>query len=125
MVQVEQETPILSYDATYGMKGAVYVELIDLRLPNQQKRTVNAFAKELKKLINPEDLDEGFIEIHEVSDVVELINYKEEKLGMSNEKKMKGDFWKFCGQCGALIESTDFDDFLKKLKEHPCNKVAG
>lgn len=38
---------------------------------------------------------------------------------------MKGNFWKLCGTCGEIISSDDFDEFLKLLTEHVCNKVAG
>lgn len=57
-------------------KGNVAVILIDKQLPNQQKRTVKAIAEAYRKMINAEDLDEGFIEIHEANDVLELIDWE-------------------------------------------------
>lgn len=73
------ETPELTQRS---MKGGVATIIIDKQFPNQQKKTLIKFAKELKKLIDSEDLDEGFIEIHEVEDVVELINWEYAKVAV-------------------------------------------
>lgn len=72
---VRWETPSFT-EKRKAMKGGVATIIIDRLLPNQQKRTVMAFANGFKKDIDPEDIDEGFIEIHTLSDVVELINWE-------------------------------------------------
>lgn len=51
--------------------GVAYI--LDIKLPNMQKKTMLKTAKEIQKLINVEDMDEGFIEIYEISDVMDLI----------------------------------------------------
>lgn len=73
---INWETPELT---KRSMKGGVATIIVDRQLPNQQKRTVKAFAEGFGKEFNPDDLDEGFIEIHEVSDVLELIDWEEYK----------------------------------------------
>lgn len=79
------------------MSDAVATILMDVQLPNQQKRTVKAFAESYKKLINADDIDEGFIEIHEVSDVVELINWEEAPVCKPKPKKKAAARCKKCG----------------------------
>lgn len=73
------ETPELTQRS---MKGGVATIIIDKQFPNQQKKTLTKFAKDLKKMVNPDDLDEGFIEIHEVEEVVELINWEYAKVAV-------------------------------------------
>lgn len=68
---LEAETPHLTTKST---TGAVYVLIIDKHLPNAQKRTIDHFVKGIRELIDGDDLDEGFIEVNEVSDVVDLLN---------------------------------------------------
>lgn len=49
-----------------------YTIIIDTEVPNMQKKTTDKIAKTIKELINPENLEEGFIEIHEVSNIIDL-----------------------------------------------------
>jgi hypothetical protein len=56
-----------------GMKGAIYEIIIDEQIDNLQKRTMMSVAKTVKKLINSEDLEEGFIEVHDCYEVVDLV----------------------------------------------------
>lgn len=73
---VNFETPELT---KRGMKGGVATIIIDRLLPDQKKRTINAFADAFKNEVNADDLDEGFIEIHEPTDMVELLSWEEYK----------------------------------------------
>lgn len=68
---------------------AIAIMLIDVKMPNSQKRTVTKTAKEIKSLIDSEMLEEGFIEIHEVSDVVQLIDWEEKKPSCKPKQKKK------------------------------------
>lgn len=70
-----------------SMKGAVATIIIDRLLPNQKKRTIRAFADGFKKIINADDLDEGFIEIFEPTDMVELLDWEEYKPAVCRRKK--------------------------------------
>jgi hypothetical protein len=33
-------------------------------------------------------------------------------------------FWKYCSNCGEIIDDDDIDKFLKKVEEHNCKKEA-
>lgn len=68
---------------------AIAIMLIDVKMPNSQKRTVTKTAKEIKSLIDSDMLEEGFIEIHEVSDVVQLIDWEEKKSSCKPKPKKK------------------------------------
>lgn len=80
------ETPELK---PRSMKGGVATIIIDRLLPDQKKRTIQAFADGFKKEINADDLDEGFIEIHSLEDRIELIDWEEYKPIVCKTKKRR------------------------------------
>lgn len=63
---------------------AIAIVTVDVKMPNQQKRAVLKVAKTIKAVVlrnlMEDGLEEGFIEVHEVSDVVELIDWEEKPL---------------------------------------------
>lgn len=57
-----------------GTKYHTVVTLvIDAKLPNVQKKTIQGVVNTIKGLINGDDLEEGFIEVHECSDIIDLL----------------------------------------------------
>lgn len=66
---VSQEVPLLS---PRSMKGAVYIFIVDKHMPDATRRSVKRFGKHIAGLIDCDDLDEGFIEINEYSDTIQL-----------------------------------------------------
>jgi hypothetical protein len=66
---IDSEIPHLT---AKKMTGAAYIFIIDTHIPNVQKRTIKKFVDGIKELIDPNDLDEGFIEVNECSSVEEL-----------------------------------------------------
>ena len=52
---------------------SVVALVIDAKLPNMQKKTIQGVVNTIKVLIKGDDLEEGFIEVHECSDIIDLL----------------------------------------------------
>lgn len=84
-------TPISAMVQKYGKRNvhvdfenennrfpAIVTMIVDVQVPNSQKRTTRKVVKEIKSLIDGKDLEEGFIETHEASEVFDLLPMEED-----------------------------------------------
>lgn len=69
-INVDWETPEMT---PRSMKGGIANIVIDVIVPDMKKKTVKATVNSVIKLIDGNDLDEGFVEVYESSDIIDLL----------------------------------------------------
>lgn len=77
----------VDYENERNRFPAIVTMIVDIQLDDSQKRTVHRVVKEAKKLIDGDLLEEGFIEVTDVAEVVDLLPMEKDMKACKVRKK--------------------------------------